>query len=152
MKIKWKIVVPILTLVLGVVGTLASAAITGSLDTDAQIKSKAADIIFAGDPTGTERIGRIALLAQLYPQQLRAFGSAGADPDPSSGYLWSNADEKRLAFYQQAMTKVQCVDQVVELWKQLFGPNRVRDSGRTEWIETLTISPCASGSIPVPSP
>jgi hypothetical protein len=144
------------TLVAGALGSLGVAAITGSLDTDAQIKSKAADIIFAGDPTGTERAGRIALLAQLYPEQLRAFRSAGADvgADPSTGastFLWASADEKRLAFYQQALTKVQCVDQVVQLWRQLFGPNRVSDSGKTEGIETLTVSPCASGTIPTPS-
>jgi hypothetical protein len=156
-KIEWKVVLPILSLVVGALGSLGAAAITGNLDTEGQIKGKAADIIFAGDPTGTERAGRIALLAQLYPEQLRAFRSAGADfgvaaSASTSGFLWSSADEKRLAFYQQAMTKVQCVDQVVELWRQLFGPNRVSDSGKTEWIETLTVSPCPSGTMPSPNP
>lgn len=66
----------------------------------------------AGDPLGTDRVARIVLLAQLYPQQLHAFASAGADPIADTArFLWSSADEKRLAFYQQAMTKVQCVDQ-----------------------------------------
>jgi hypothetical protein len=147
LKTNWNVILPILTLLVGVVTGLAAPAITGALNTDAQIKGKAADIIFAGDPTGTERFGRIALLAQLYPGQLSAFAKAGPGPtdDP---YLWQTSEQKRLAFYQQAMTKVQCVDQIIDLWRQLFGPNRVGDTGKTEWIETMKVSSCPSDAIP----
>jgi hypothetical protein len=128
-----KVLVPVLVAVLAGLGSFL--ATRGAIENG--VKVKAAELAFAGSPTVVEVQNRIALLASLYPNELKEWKDKAQGPD----YLFPSANSARWAFLQLQMQKVACGDQVTQLWRQLFGPDRVPalDDKPDQWVTGVTV-------------
>lgn len=126
------------------------------LGVEGNIKVKAAELAFAGNPTLVDVQSRIEILAGLFPAELKEW-QASASNDQTD-HLFPNGNSARWAFLQLAIQKVGCADQVAQLWSQLYGPERVYmppNAPYDTWItavKPLTPCPTVSDSPVVQSP
>jgi hypothetical protein len=139
------IILGLITFLGGALG--AYLTLTGTrLTAQANERTAAAQILFSGNPTYAEILSRESVVAQLYPDL--NLPTEGDDPK----FIWPTSELKRLYFLQEAVPKAQCVDQLIEIWDQLFGPNRTLETGRTEGITKFAVSPCPSPAAPPSTP
>ena len=130
------VAVPILVgIIAGLVTTLTTLyTVRANVASDA--RAKAADIIFAGNPTPAEIQFRRAALSEIYPE------IPLPSQDPSIPFWGTDAEIPRLVFLQQAVGKASCPEQVVALWRQMWGPERARDEKHIDWITSVTVPVC----------
>jgi hypothetical protein len=147
-----------ITAVFGVLGALLTGLVsayvalnTTTETTEAQKVQKAAELALIGATSPAELQARTRLLREfglLASPSIDVY-DAGTRPEPRDpptyNKLWGSAEEARLAFFQVAAGKATCPEQVVELWRQLWGPHRVYDTGgnnEMEWAASLSLTPC----------
>jgi hypothetical protein len=148
--------IPLVVALLVLYGTLR----TGGLESETSQRLRAAELILA-DVEPTEVSRRIAIVSRLMPDvrqdldklvDVDALESYLANSLSADYQLYWTADEARLAFFNAASAKASCAQEVSELWRLMFGPDRVRDDPNVpgyEWAANIDLS----GACPVaPSP
>jgi uncharacterized protein YegP (UPF0339 family) len=151
-----KVGIPLIAALLALVGSFFGATMAVQGD----VKVMAAQTAFSGTPTLTDTMGRIQVLAALYPDELKAWGPPEDPKNPNAprptfnpNVLFPTANSARWAFLGLAMQKVDCADQVTQLWRQLWGPEMATmapDAKTDTWIEAVKpLTPCPAAS---PSP
>lgn len=130
----------------GLFGGALSGYVTGQLQTDRELRAKAADIIFADDPTPTEMHARARVLVLLFPDELeQLIGQQGQIGDPN--WLFFSGNQHRMSYLEALLPTLTCPEQVHGIWRQLFGPSGAGgDTGFAEWLSNIVIPACPPGS------